>query len=292
VSMTSEVSSSDIDSMCGLVMDLCGVYLDESKAYLLESRLGDLSRREGCANYAELARKARYSNDRALQSAIVDAITTHETLFFRDGSPFEAMKHRVLPDLIDAKAQSTFPRRLRIWSAACSTGQEVYSIAMALQETLSDLQKWDIRIHGTDVSNDSVQKASAGWYAAHEIERGLDPARLHKFFTAENSGWRVRPELRGLASFERRNLLESFRTLGPFDIVFCRNVAIYFVPTARDDLFERIAQAMTPDGCLFVGAQESLTHLGKRFEPHLHCRAAYYRPNLNRPAAAGVGRHA
>src|SRR5215813_5572763 len=128
------LTSSDIDALCGLVMDLCGVYLDESKAYLLENRLADLCRREACANYTDFVRKARFNNDRALQSAIVDAITTHETLFFRDNSPFEALKHRVLPDIIDGKASSLFPRRLRIWSAACSTGQEFYSLAMTLHE--------------------------------------------------------------------------------------------------------------------------------------------------------------
>lgn len=272
------LTPADIDSICGLVMDLCGVYLDESKAYLIESRLADVSRRANCTSYAELARKARYGNDRALQSSIVDAITTHETLFFRDDSPFEALKNKVIPDLIDQKSTSLFPKRLRIWSAACSTGQEAYSIAMALHELIPDIHAWDVRILGTDVSDDAVKKASSGVYAAHEIERGLAKTRLQKFFTPEGKNWRANPELRGLISFERRNLLEPFRMLGPFDVIFCRNVAIYFTPAARDDLFERITQVLVPDGYLFTGSQESLIHLGPRFKAHMHCRAVFYRP--------------
>ena len=283
------MTAANIDAVCGLVLDLCGVYIDESKAYLIDSRLSQISQRAGCASYGELVRKARYGNDRSLQSSIVDAITTHETLFFRDDSPFEALQHKVLPDLLDLKSKTLFPKRLRIWSAACSTGQEPYSVAMALCELLSDIHAWDIKIHASDVSDESVRKASAGWYAAHEIERGLTKPRLQRFFTAAEGGWRANPELRGLISFERRNLLEPFRTLGPFDIVLCRNVAIYFKPEARDDLFLRLTQVMTPEGYLFVGSQESLVQLGPRFKPQLHCRGVFYRPNLLEADAAMTG---
>jgi chemotaxis protein methyltransferase CheR len=282
------LDNADIDAICGLVMDLCGVYLDSSKAYLIDSRLSEISKRANCASYAELARKARYGNDRALQASIVDAITTHETLFFRDDSPFQALTHKVVPDLIDAKANTAFPKRLRIWSAACSTGQEPYSLAITLRELIPDIDSWDVRIHASDVSNESVQKASAGFYAAHEIERGLDKARLNKYFTANGGTWQAKHEIRGLISFERRNLLEPFRGLGPFDIIFCRNVAIYFTPTARDDMFNRLAQVLNPNGYLFIGSQESLMHMGPRFQPHLHCRAAFYRPNLVQPTLQKV----
>ena len=267
-------------------MDLCGVYLDQSKAYLIESRLSEISQKAGCASYAELARKARYANDRGLQSSIVDAITTHETLFFRDDAPFEALKHKVIPDLINAKAGSLFPKRLRIWSAACSTGQEAYSVAMALHELLPDIHTWDVRITGSDVSNDAVQKASAGLYDAHEIERGLAKERLRQFFAPEGTRWRAKPEIRGLMTFERRNLLEPFRGIGPFDVILCRNVAIYFTPSARDDMFTRLSQVLGPEGYLFVGSQESLMHLGPKFQPHTHCRAVFYRPNLRETSLA------
>lgn len=277
------LSAADIDAICGLVMDLCGVYLDESKAYLIESRLGAISRNANCQSYAELARKARYTTDRKLQSEIVDAITTHETLFFRDNGPFEALKHKIIPDMINGKEHSLFPKKIRIWSAACSTGQEPYSIAMTLHELLPDIETWDIKILATDVSDDSVKKASQGWYSSHEIERGMTPAKLKTYFTQENDGWRVRPEIRSLVQFERRNLLESFRGLGPFDIVLCRNVAIYFTLPARSDLFLRMCEVMTPNGYLLVGCQESLTDIHPRFVPQMHCRGVFYQPNIPAP---------
>lgn len=275
-----KLSPGDVDAICGLVNDLCGVYLDDSKGYLIENRLGELAQRAGCKSYAELARKARHTNDIKLRNQIIDAITTNETLFFRDNSPFEALRHKALPELIDSKAGSLYPKRLRFWSAACSTGQEPYSIAMTLCEMLPDVYSWDINILGTDISDDAVTRASRGWYAAHEIARGLAPQMLHKYFRAEANGWRVKDELRAMVTFQRRNLLEPFVGLGKFDVVMCRNVAIYFTPEARRDLFFRIAATMNPDGYLFVGSQESLSDLGLQFSPKAHCRALFYRPAL------------
>jgi chemotaxis protein methyltransferase CheR len=278
-----KLAPGDIDAICGLVIDLCGVYLDESKGYLIEARLGDLAKRAGCGNYADLARKVRLSNDVGLRNEVINAITTNETLFFRDTSPFEALRHKAIPEMIDAKAKTMYPKRLRIWSAACSTGQEAYSIAMLLCELLPDVHSWDIKILGTDICDEAVTRASRGWYSKHEIGRGLPPVQLQQFFRTDGDGWRVKDELRSLVAFERRNLLESFAALGRFDIVLCRNVAIYFTPTAREDLFLRIAAAMNPDGYLFVGSQESLSDLGPRFTPHHHCRAVFYRPTLSAP---------
>ncbi len=228
-------------------------------------------------------RKARYATDRKLQSEIIDAITTHETLFFRDNGPFEALKHKIIPDLLNSKEKSIFPKKIRIWSAACSTGQEPYSIAMTLHELLPDIDTWDIKIQASDVSDESVQKASQGWYSAHEIERGMTRERLNKFFTSEKEGWRVKPEIRGLVQFERRNLLEPFRMIGPFDIVLCRNVAIYFTLPARSDVFLRMCEVMNPNGYLLVGCQESLTDIHPRFVPQMHCRGVFYQPNMPAP---------
>jgi chemotaxis protein methyltransferase CheR len=280
-----KLAPDDVDAICGLVIDLCGVYLDESKGYLIEARLGDLAKRAGCESYADLARRVRLTNDAQLKNGVINAITTNETLFFRDTSPFEALRHKAVPEMIDAKAATPYPKRLRIWSAACSTGQEPYSIAMLVRDLIPDVDLWDIKIHATDICDEAVSKASRGWYTAHEIGRGLPEPQLTRYFVAENNGWRVRDELRSLVSFERRNLLEPFTMLGRFDIVLCRNVAIYFTPAARQDLFHRIAAQMVPDGYLFVGSQESLSDLGPRFTPHHHCRAVYYRPGLALAAA-------
>jgi chemotaxis protein methyltransferase CheR len=275
------LTSSDVDAVCGLVIDLCGVYLDESKSYLIESRLGELVKRSGCASYAEFARRARHDTDQTLRSQIVDAITTNETLFFRDNSPFDALEHKVLPETIDGKAGTLHPQRIRIWSAACSTGQEPYSIAMLLSDMLPGARGWDVNILGTDISDDAVTRASRGWYTTHEIERGMPPARLQRYFQPENNGWRVKDSLRALCSFERGNLLDPNSVHGKYDIIFCRNVAIYFTPEARRDLFLRLATALTPEGYLFVGSQESLRDLGPQFAPQQHCRAICYRPNLS-----------
>jgi chemotaxis protein methyltransferase CheR len=280
------LTAEDLDSVCGLVSDLCGIYLDESKGYLIESRLGDLVRRTGCESYAALARRARLAASDDLRTEIINQITTNETLFFRDSSTFEALQHKVLPELIDSKAGSLFPRRLRIWSAACSTGQETYSVGITIHELLGDVAPWDIQILGTDICDEAVARASYGLYSEHETSRGLSPERRSRYFRPHSGGWRVTDSLRSLACFERRNLLESLGS-SRFDIIFCRNVAIYFTPEDRRDLFARLTEALTPEGYLFVGGQESLTDLGPRFAPHRHCRAVFYRPNLATTAVCG-----
>jgi chemotaxis protein methyltransferase CheR len=279
-----KLAPTDVDAICGLVIDLCGIYLDESKSYLIESRLSDLATRSGCANYADLARKVRLSNDAHLKNQVIDAITTNETLFFRDMSPFEALKHKAIPEMLDAKAGSIYPKRIRIWSAASSTGQESYSLAMMLCELLPDPTSWDVNIHGTDISDDAVSRASKGWYAKHEVARGVPPQYLAKYFRPENDGWRVTDQLRSMVSFQRRNLLEPFTGMGKYDVILCRNVAIYFTPVARKDLFLRLAAQLTPDGYMFVGSQESLSDIGPQFAPQNHCRAVFYRPTLQRAA--------
>jgi chemotaxis protein methyltransferase CheR len=141
------------------------------------------------------------------------------------------------------------------------------------------LRSWDINILGTDISDEVVARASRGWYAPDEIERGLSPARLHRFFQSENNGWRVKDSLRSMCSFERRNVLDPHSAQGRFDVIFCRNVAIYFTAEARKDLFLRLSKALTPGGWLFVGGQQSLRDLGPQFAPQQHCRAICYRPN-------------
>ncbi|MDP7015618.1 MAG: CheR family methyltransferase, partial [Pirellulaceae bacterium] len=189
------LTHADIDAVCGLVLDLCGVYLDESKSYLIENRLADLVQRAECSDYVQLARKARLGSIE-LKTEIVNAITTTETHFFRDATPFDALQHKAVPELVDARAGSLQPRRLRIWSAACSTGQEPYSIAMTLCDLLPDIHDWDISILATDVADDVVQTASRGVYRKLDIERGMNPNLLRKYFIAEGDRWRVSDELR------------------------------------------------------------------------------------------------
>jgi chemotaxis protein methyltransferase CheR len=194
---------------------------------------------------------------------------------------FDALAQKILPDLIRSKSASGASKRIRIWSAACSTGQEAYSLGMMLSECIPDIHgAWDVHLFGSDISDDAVSRASKGWYAGHETARGLSPQRLTRFFRPIQNGFQVADELRALMSFERRNLLAPFSFAGRFDIIFCRNVAIYFTPAARADLFQRLAASLTPGGILFVGAQESLGDLGPRFAQETVGRAAYYRPTF------------
>lgn len=289
-----QVTAEDIKVIARLVSDLCGIVLDESKGYLIQSRLSTLAEEAGCKTFSELYYKARYEREATLRNKVIDAITTNETLFFRDTSPFDVLQNKIIPDLIDAKAKTPFPKRIRIWSAACSTGQEPYSMVMALTELLGDLTGWDIQVLATDISDAAVRHASAGRYAVHEIRRGMRPDFLKKYFTEDAQGWKIKDEIRGVIAFKRLNLLEPFTILGMFDVIFCRNVAIYFSPEVRKDLFMRLAAQLTPDGALLVGSSESLTDLGERFKPLQHCRAIFYRPNqrpgppLVRPLAVGA----
>ena len=165
-----QVTPEEIPAVARLVNELCGVVLDETKGYLIDSRLGSVAQQAACASFGELCQKAR--GNRTVELKIIDAITTQETLFFRDNSPFEAFKHKAIPETIDAKANTAFPKRLRIWSAACSTGQEPYSIAMTLCNLLPDVHSWDIKILATDICDSAITQASLGRYAEHEVQRG------------------------------------------------------------------------------------------------------------------------
>ncbi|MEM8944605.1 MAG: protein-glutamate O-methyltransferase CheR [Planctomycetota bacterium] len=279
-----QLTAQDIDSVCRLVDDLCGIYWDESKAYLMEARLQSLVAQQGCESYADLVRKVRAEVVPGLKEQVVDAVTTNETLWFRDGTPFDAMRYKLVPELIDDKSSSLLPKKFRVWSAACSTGQEVYSIAITLAETLPEFLKWDVQVLGTDISPAAIEQASRGVYNSLEIGRGTDAEQRRKYFTQQGKEWRISDEIRSMCKFQQRNLHEPFTGLGPFDIIFARNVAIYFTEDDRKRLFERAAKALAPNGWVFVGSSESLTALGSQWQPQQHCRANCYRPNMPRTA--------
>jgi len=274
-----QISSNEVDSICDMVLDLCGVYLDASKSYLIETRLSDVAKKHGCASYSDMVDRVRRKSDLRLKTEIVDAITTNETLFFRDNSPFEAFRNKALPELIDTKEGTAFSKRLRVWSAAASTGQEAYSIAMCICELIPDAEKWDIQILGTDVSDAAIAKASRGRYTPNEVERGMSDKFLDRYFKRVDNDWVIEDRIRSMISFRTFNLHDSFTSLGQFDFIFCRNVAIYFTPEARKSLFERLTKNLSANGYLFVGASEMLTNLGQQFKPQNHCGSVFYQPN-------------
>lgn len=261
------------------VYSICGINLDDSKKYLIETRLSELLQETGAGSYNELYFKIKSDTTKVLQRKIVDAITTRETLFFRDTAPFELLKHKIIPDLIDKKnlaRRSNMPIPIRIWSAACSHGQEIYSIAIVLRELLPDLSGYDIRLYGTDISDTAITQASRGIYNGVEIARGLPPDKLARYFTNMGGSWKVRDELRAMATFAKLNLMDPFTNLGRFDIVFCRNVAIYFTEPDKMAVYGKIARVLEPKGYLLLGSTESLTNLCPQFEMKQYLRSMFY----------------
>ncbi|MBI5534146.1 MAG: protein-glutamate O-methyltransferase CheR [Deltaproteobacteria bacterium] len=260
------------------IHSITGIHLDESKSYLIENRLSGLREAEGCATLGELYYRVRSDRGTTLRRKVIDAITTGETYFFRDQNPFELLRHKLLPELIDRRSRELGPGAvpLRIWSAACSTGQEVYSIAIVLRELLDDGSGYRIRLLGTDISDQAVSRASYGTFSNFEVERGLSGDKRDRHFARHGDGWRVRDELRAMAVFRTMNLMEDFACLGRFDIIFCRNIAIYFKEEDRVALFKRIARVMEPDGALVIGSMEAVATLCPEFEPKRYHRTVFY----------------
>jgi chemotaxis protein methyltransferase CheR len=259
------------------VHEISGISLDDSKRYLIETRLGSLLSESHADNFSELLFKARGDSSNTLRRKIVEAITTNETSFFRDTAPFDLLRNKLIPDLIDRRNRAGTSRvPIRIWSAACSTGQEAYSTGIVFKELLGELSRYDIRIMGTDISNKAVAQASYGEYSRLELERGLPREMLVRHFSASGDKWRVRDELRALATFRTMNLLEPFAFPAPFDIIFCRNVAIYFNEADKTRLFRNLIRYMAKDGCLIVGATESIAGLCPDLEPKRYLRAVFY----------------
>lgn len=258
---------------------LSGIHLDRGKSYLLETRLAGLLEEQNCASFTELYHRARNVHETDLRQQIIDRICTNETLFFRDSRPFELLQHKILPDLIDkrtAAASGFFPTPIRIWSAACSTGQEVYSIAIVLRELLGDLKGYRIRLMGTDLSNTAIDRASRGEYNQFEIKRGMPEDKLEKYFTFNGSTWKIKDEIRAMVAFQKINLLKPLRNLGMFDIVFCRNVGVYFNTDDRKTLFANIRNVMEKDGYLIIGSTESLMNVDAQFESKRYLRSVFY----------------
>ena len=237
-----------------------GLVLGPDKIYLAETRLAPLMKREGLRDLAALADKMR--PDSPLERAVVEAMTTNESLFFRDGKPFDALRQRILPRLHAARAGGT---PLRIWSAAASTGQEAYSIAMTAQDMAAALAGRRIEILGTDIAREPLQRARSGLYTQFEIQRGLPMQMLVKHFDKAEGQWQIKQNLRDAVTFREFNLLADLKPLGRFDIVFCRNVLIYFDAPTKTRVLDAMAKQIAPDGVLFLGGAETVLGLTDSF---------------------------
>jgi chemotaxis protein methyltransferase CheR len=260
-----------------------GLDLSSDKQYLVESRLMPLARRAGLSGIAEIVQEMK-SGSEALISDVVEAMTTNETFFFRDKIPFENLRDMVLPMMLQARASR---RVLRIWCAASSTGQEPYSIAMCLKEFSAALAGWRVEILATDLSQSVLEKSKAGIFSQFEVQRGLPIQMLVKHFTQVGELWQLNADIRAMVQHRQLNLLQDFSHLGTFDVIFCRNVLIYFDQAAKAGVFDRLARVIEPDGVLALGAAESVVGISDAFRPYPQ-RRGLYRPNAARAARAGV----
>jgi chemotaxis protein methyltransferase CheR len=266
------------------IYSLCSITLDASKDYLIEGRLNRLLEETGSRSFTQLLSRCGADASGALKRRIIDEITTGETLFFRDQSPFDLLRHKLMPEILDRRARAGLRTPVRIWSAACSTGQEIYSVAIVLKELLGDRGRCDIRLLGTDISDQAVARASAGIFGPIEVSRGLNDATRTRYFVPHEGGWKIRDEIRAMAGFRRMNLMEDISSLGKFDIIFCRNVAIYFNDQDRVSLFNRLGQRLESDGYLVIGSMESLSGICPQFESKRYLRSVYYQLRLGAAA--------
>jgi chemotaxis protein methyltransferase CheR len=260
-----------------------GLVLSVDKGYLLESRLAPLARAEGYPSIEALIDAARRGNSDRLLWSITEALATHETFFFRDNTPFDLMKEEVLPVLSRARGSNG---KLRIWCAACSSGQEPYSLAMILEEERARLNGLKVEIVATDMAGRILEKAKAGIYSQFEVQRGLAIQRLVTHFEQSGEQWRVKPNIRQMVSFQKQNLLDNFGGLGTFDVIFCRNVLIYFDAESKKKVLSSLARQTSPDGYLIMGAAETVVGLSQDFSPVQGRRGLYGRVSGVRSSAA------
>jgi chemotaxis protein methyltransferase CheR len=268
------VTPANYQSISELLKSRSGLVLGPDKQYLLESRLVPIVRRRNLAGLDELAAKLKNGADPALVTEVTDAMTTNESFFFRDNTPFDNFRKTTLPALIAARAGR---KQIRIWSAAASTGQEPYSLAMILKEEAAKLAGFKIDIIGTDLSQEVLEKAKAGIYSQFEVQRGLPIQFLMKYFAKVNEMWQIDASLRAMVQYRMANLLDPLTWLGTVDVIFCRNVLIYFDQPTKTMILDRMAKILAPDGALFLGGAETVLGISDQFKSIKDLRGVYVR---------------
>ncbi len=278
----------DFEFLRSYLKQRSGLALTAEKRYLVESRLSPVCRRFNFATLRDLIGSLRIGHDGAIERAVVEAMTTNETFFFRDRLPFDLFRDVILPDVLVRNAGR---RRLRIWCAAASTGQEPYSIAMLLQEAAPRLAGWQVDLIATDICTEVLEKAKLGLYSQFEVQRGLPVQWLLKYFTQMGEQWQIAQSLRSMVEFRYLNLLHGFEALGTFDVIFCRNVLIYFDAPTKSEILGRFGTSLAPGGSLLLGAAETVIGLTDRLVPDPKHRGLYGHAELAKPAGlrAAVG---
>jgi chemotaxis protein methyltransferase CheR len=257
------IAPNDFELVRELVRRKAGIVLEPGKEYLVESRLSALARQEKLDGFAAVVAKLRGSSMDPINTRVVEAMTTNETSFFRDIHPFEALKKTILPTLASTRAAS---KTLNIWCGASSTGQEPYTIAMTLMETIPDIASWNINFVATDLSREMIARSRAGKYNQIEINRGLPAALMVKYFEKQGLEWQIKEPLRKMVEFREMNLTTAWPPLPMMDIVFLRNVLIYFDANTKREILLRIRRILKPDGHLFLGGAETTMSLDDAYE--------------------------
>ncbi len=261
------------------IEETSGISVDSKKAYLIENRLGSLVSENNCASFGDFYHKMKNSCSPELRERIIDQMTTNETLWFRDLHPFTIFKEKLLPTYCQ-EISSGKRRKIRVWSSACSTGQEPYSLAILFLEAMkanSLLKPWMIEIFATDISDTVLKQASKGIYDKIAMGRGLSLEYRNRYFTDEGRFWQISSEVKERVKFEKFNLQDNFVKLGSFDIIFCRNVAIYFSEQFKKELFAKYCKLLTNEGILFLGSSESISLYSTDFDMLEHKKGIYYR---------------
>ncbi len=278
----------DYEFLVDLLKRESGLSLNAEKEYLMTSRLNPVAASLGLTDLEGLIRRLRFQADPDLVRTVTEAMNTHESYFFRDVKPFDTLREDVLPTLMEARRKTS---RLRIWCAACSTAQEPYSIAMLIAADFPELKNWRPEILGTDISKKILDRAGAGLYSHLEVQRGLPVTMLVRFFRQCGRDWQIDPKIREMVDFKQVNLLEPYTNLGQFDVIFCRNVLIYFDGTTKTDVLNRMARALAPDGYLFLGGAETVLGLSSEFERN-DSRGLYYKKRQTLVPSSGTKQEA
>lgn len=276
------LTSFDLDLVRKLVRERSGIVLGPDKNYLIESRLTPVAKLNGLDSLEQLCLRLRAVNSTEIQRQVIEAMTTNETLFFRDMHPFETLTKVVLPDMM---ARRQAQKRLTIWCAAASTGQEPYSIAMAIRDQLPSLNSWQLRIVATDIAADILARAKAGLYSQLEVSRGLPPAFLARYFSKAGNEWQIKDEVKRMVEFRELNLLESYGAIGSADVVLMRNVLIYFDLDTKRQILGKVRRTLAPDGYFFLGGAETTLNIDEAYERLPGDRGGCYRLKSTQPAA-------
>lgn len=265
----------EIEFLTDIVAECSGNVIQPRQAYMLEQQLTPIAKRIGLDDVAELVNSLRKTDDQSLANLVAEAVTVNETSFFRDAHLFDALKTTIIPELVQRLSDV---QRIRIWSAACSCGQEPFTIAMILRDHFPELIDWNVEIIATDISDEMISKSETGEYSQLEVNRGLPAHKLVRFFEQKGPTWRVKEELKELIEFRKLNLKNDWPPFGQFDLVFVRNVLIYFNQNTKSEILNRVRRVMRPDSYLFIGSAETTIGLGVPFQREEIDATFCYRP--------------